>query len=345
MNEPTKTHWSRLLPPVAAVAVFAIALAALHRLTGEFHLNAILDAAGSIPAGALIAGLAFTAASYLTLTFYDVLALRHVGRLLPYNRAAATSFIAYAVGHNVGVVAFSAGAIRYRLYSLAGLSAADIGQIVAFCALTFDLGAGLLIGVSLVAEAGHAASLLHASAALAIAAGGVILTAVAAYLVLTAWRREPITIRGWSVPLPAFTTTLGQLSISVADLVLACAALYVLLPPDAGVSFVAFTGLYMVAMVAGAISTVPGGLGVFESILHAADAGRPGPRIAGRAARLSRDLLRPAVRRRHHAAHRLRALAAARARARRAFTGPGARSISSCRRRCPCSHSEPASSC
>ena len=67
--------------------------------------------------------------------------------------------------------------------------------------------------------------------------------------------------------MPAFTTTLGQLSISVADLVLACAALYVLLPPDAGVSFVAFTGLYMVAMVAGAISTVPGGLGVFESIL------------------------------------------------------------------------------
>ncbi len=267
MSDDTRSGWSRLLPAVAAAAVFIIALTALYRLSGEFDLDEILAAARNIPARALVAGLAFTVASYVALTLYDVLALRHVGRSLPYRRAAATSFVAYAVGHNVGVVAFSAGAIRYRLYSLAGLSATDIGQIVACCAVTFNLGAGLLIGISLVAEAGHAASLLHASPALAIGSGSAILLALTAYLALTAWRREPLTLGRWTMPLPAFKTTLGQLTVSVADLILACAALYVLLPPDAGVSFVAFTGLYMVALVAGAISTVPGGLGVFESLL------------------------------------------------------------------------------
>ena len=50
------------------------------------------------------------------------------------------------------------------------------------------------------------------------------------------------------------------------DLCLAAAALYVLLPDKAGLSFFGFLPLFCVAIVAG-ISHVPGGLGVFEAVI------------------------------------------------------------------------------
>ena len=48
-----------------------------------------------------------------------------------------------------------------------------------------------------------------------------------------------------------------------------CAAsvLYVLLPPQAAIGFSAFAGVYLIALAAGAVSNVPGGIGVFEFVL------------------------------------------------------------------------------
>ena len=68
----------------------------------------------------IIAG-AFVGAGYLTLTFYDLFALRTIGRTeIPYRIAALAGFTSYAIGHNVGASVFSGGAVRYRIYS-AGL--------------------------------------------------------------------------------------------------------------------------------------------------------------------------------------------------------------------------------
>jgi phosphatidylglycerol lysyltransferase len=44
----------------------------------------------------------------LLLTLYDVLALRHVGRTLPYGRVALASFTAYAFSHALGFAISSA---------------------------------------------------------------------------------------------------------------------------------------------------------------------------------------------------------------------------------------------
>ncbi len=76
-----------------------------------------------------IAGL-FVAAGYLTLTFYDLFALRTIGRFeVPYRIAALGSFTSYAIGHNVGASVFSGGAVRYRIYSAWGLSVIEVTKI------------------------------------------------------------------------------------------------------------------------------------------------------------------------------------------------------------------------
>ncbi len=274
-------HLIRLAPAVASLAIFAIALFALHELTAQFKLHDVLAAMAATPARAIAAAAVFTTASYCTLTLYDVLALRHVGRRLPYGRVALTSFVAYAIGHNVGVVAFSSGAIRYRLYSLAGLDAAEIAQIVLFCAMTFQLGAGVLAGVSLIGESGQAASLLHASPAVAVALGVTLLLAATAWMVFISLRRAPLVFASWQLTLPGPVTALAQAAVAIADLVLAGSVLFMLLPEGSPVSLVGFLGLYVVAVVAGALSTVPGGLGVFESALLLLLPGVPAQSLLG----------------------------------------------------------------
>jgi phosphatidylglycerol lysyltransferase len=55
--------------------------------------------------------------------------------------------------------------------------------------------------------------------------------------------------------------------VACADLLCAASVLYVLLPQQAEIGFGAFAGLYLIAIAAGVISNVPGGIGVFEAIL------------------------------------------------------------------------------
>jgi phosphatidylglycerol lysyltransferase len=271
----------RLLPAVLPVLVFSVALFALHRLAGEFHLRQVLAAFRGIEPGRVAIALLLTAGSYLALMGYERMALRYAGLKLHWRQSGLTAFIAYAVGHSVGAVALSGGAVRYRMYSPLGLSAVEIASVVAFCTLTFALGVATLAGVSLVVNAGESGSLLHAPVVLARAVGVTMLAVVGGYLLACALRRAPVTWRDWSVHLPDLRLAASQVLLSCADLVLASAALYVLLPSDTGVGYLAFAGLYMVALAAGVLSAVPGGLGVFESILVILLPGVPAPEMLG----------------------------------------------------------------
>ena len=72
----------------------------------------------------------FVAAGYFTLTFYDLFALRTIGRKdVPYRVAALAGFTSYSVGHNVGASVFTGGAVRYRIYSGWGLDAIEVAKI------------------------------------------------------------------------------------------------------------------------------------------------------------------------------------------------------------------------
>ncbi len=271
----------RYLSALVPFALFCAALVALHRLGGEFHLRDILAEFAAIEHWRILAAIALAAGSYLVLTGYERLALGYVGRTLPWSKYALTSFVSYAVGHNVGVAALSGGATRYRIYTPLGFGAAEIARIVAFCTITFALGATTLAGVSLIANAGEASSLLHSTTQLSVTLGVLALCTVAAYLLACTLRRAPFEWRGVSVQLPTLGTALCQLVLAAADLALASAALFVLLPASADVSYLAFAGLYMVALAASLLSLVPGGLGVFESIVVLLLPGVPAPQMLG----------------------------------------------------------------
>jgi phosphatidylglycerol lysyltransferase len=279
--DPGNRRLRRFPAALLPVAVFALALVALHRLGGEFHLRDVLAEFAAIPAWRVGVAVLLAGSSYLALAGYERLALGHVGRSMPWRQYAVTSFVATAIGYNVGIAALTGGAVRYRLYGPLGLGAAEIARVVAFCTLTFLLGVATLAGASFLVHAGEAATLLHASAGISRTLGIALLALVLAYLVACALRRRPVTWRGWSVPLPTLRLAAAQVAVACADLLVACGCLYVLLPASADVPFTVFAGLYMVALAAGMASAVPGGLGVIESILVLLMPTVPAPQMLG----------------------------------------------------------------
>jgi phosphatidylglycerol lysyltransferase len=69
------------------------------------------------------------------------------------------------------------------------------------------------------------------------------------------------------IPVPKPRVAFAQIGISCVDMLCATSVLYVLLPREAAIGFFAFAGVYLLALAAGAISNVPGGIGVFEFVL------------------------------------------------------------------------------
>ncbi len=247
--------------------MFLLALLWLHHLLGQYHWRDILAHVHAISNEKLLRAALLTCAGYGCLTLYDAIAVRFAGARAPYPRVALISFMAYAVGHNVGLNTFSGGAIRFRAYSALGLSAKQIATIVAFCTFTFFLGAGFLLGLSLVSNAGISGSALHVHAWLAILVGALLLCLVATYLWMVCTRHAPLKLGRVEIPVPKPQIAFAQLGIGCIDLLCAAGVLYVLLPPRTEIGFVAFAGVYLIALAAGAISNVPGGIGVFEFVL------------------------------------------------------------------------------
>ena len=250
-----------------ALVVFVIAVIAVDRVLGRYHWAEVADHLYAISPRVLLTAAALTVGSYLVLTLYDLLGVRNAGGTLPWRTVATASFTAYAVAHNVGFAALSGGSIRYRIYSAAGLSGLQIAQVIAFCTATFALGSALLCGISLTLRAEQAGQLLHVGSGLARAAGVLLIVLVVAYVATGAVRRKPIRFRGALIQLPGPGMSLLQVLVACLDLGLAAGVLYALMPAGSTDGYIGFVIIYLLATAAGLVSSVPGGLGVFESVL------------------------------------------------------------------------------
>lgn len=254
------------LGPMFGVALFTAALWALHRQLAQYHYRDVLRSLSSIPGLDLAAALAFTVLDYLTLTGYDVLALRYVGKPLAYRRTALASFVAYAFSHSLGFTLFTGAPVRFRLYTAWGLSAVEVTQVVVFGAATFWLGFAAMGGAAFVLEPLVLPASLHLPWLSARLLGALLLGLAAAYLALSLRAAKQVRVGDWDLSLPTGRLALAQLAVASADWALAAGVLYSLLPASAP-SYPAFLGMFLLAQVAGVASQVPGGLGVFEGAL------------------------------------------------------------------------------
>jgi phosphatidylglycerol lysyltransferase len=252
--------------PYLVLVLLVLALWCVYHLLHGFHWHDLMAQIRQMPAAQIWTALLLTAASYLIMTGYDFLALRYIDHPLPYGKSALAAGLGYAFSNNVGFSMLAGASIRYRVYSLWGLSAIEITQVVIFCAVSIWLGFfGLSGTVFLMTPVGLPFG-LHMPFITTRPVGALMLIMLMLYIGLTFFFRA-VRIKGWHFSLPSWRLSVAQLTVAAADWALAGAVLYALLPAQSSIGFGRFLAIYLVAQLAGLISQVPGGLGVFESVM------------------------------------------------------------------------------
>ncbi|MBO6037345.1 MAG: UPF0104 family protein, partial [Acetobacter sp.] len=143
--------WAKHLTHFLGFALMIAALFVVQHELRHLHVKDIKHAIKAIPLTQVCAAALCTLVSYGVLFFYDKLAVIQVGYpQIPFRKTAFASFCAYVLSHNLGFSAISGAAVRYRLYRNWGVDPLAITQIIAFCSLTYLLGALSLIGGVLV---------------------------------------------------------------------------------------------------------------------------------------------------------------------------------------------------
>jgi phosphatidylglycerol lysyltransferase len=253
------------LPVVAGLVLFVVALEVLRVELRAVSWSELTAAVVGVPRGQLALAIGLTVLNYAVLTGYDQLAFAYIGKALPRARIALTSFLAYAISNNVGLAMLSGASVRYRFYTRWGVTTEELSRIVFSYSVTFWLGLFALGGLSLVVTPLPTASELPAYQLVTLA-GWLLMLVPVAYVVISILGRKPLQLWRVELPMPSSRIAAAQLALSSLDWALAGAVLYVLLPPST-LSFVAFLGLFFVAILLGMASHVPGGVGVFEGII------------------------------------------------------------------------------
>jgi glycosyltransferase 2 family protein len=261
---------SRLGVALSLTIIIAAAVV-LYRILHDIDLDELIDALEATDWRTLgIAGF-FVATGYLTLTFYDLFALRTIGRSeVPYRVAALASFTSYAVGHNVGASVFSGGAVRYRIYSAWGLSVIEVTKICFVAGLTFWLGNATVLGLGVLDAAQQATDFDQLPLWLNRVLALVILAMLGAYVAWVWVKPRVIGREGWRLALPGGPLTLVQIGIGILDLACCALAMYWLVPDEPHLGFVPVAVIFVTATLLGFASHAPGGLGVFDATMMVA---------------------------------------------------------------------------
>jgi glycosyltransferase 2 family protein len=252
--------WNRI-GLALSLAIIGTASFVLYRTLRGIDVREVILAIETTRPHKIVLATLFVAAGYFTLTFYDLFALRTVGKPhVPYRVAALAGFTSYAVGHNIG-------AVRYRTYSLYGLSAIDVAKLCFIAGLTFWLGNATVLGLGILYTPRSASAIdqlpIWFNRTLAV----VVLISLASYVAWVWQTPRRIGHSTWVVTLPNGPLTLLQIAIGITDLGFCALAMYMLLPVEPYIGFTELAVIFVSATLLGFASHSPGGLGVFDAAM------------------------------------------------------------------------------
>ncbi len=274
------TRLKTLLPALVGISLLLASLWVIHQELQNYSATEIWRNLTAIPQPQVQRAIALTWLSLLVFTGYDTLAARYIHHPLPYLKTALAAVTSIPISNSVGFALLSGSAIRYRFYAAWGLSPLQITQAIAFCNLSFWLGLFVVGGILFVWQPIALPTILHLPFATTQPIGIGFLLVIVGYLLLNglwgqSWGRSSLrdtrkgTLQGktFAIPRLPIQLCLAQILVSSLDWTLAATVFYVLLPISSPISFSAFFGIYLLAQFAGVISSVPGGLGVFETVM------------------------------------------------------------------------------
>lgn len=261
--------WQRIqqiAPSLVGLILFIFSVLAIRQELHKYGWQDILESLKTISDRRLLAALALMFINYLMLMSYDILAMIYIKGNLSFWKTGFVGFMSYAISNSVGLALLSGSAIRYRFYAHWELSNGQIAKIIAFCNLSFWLGLLAVGGVTFLFEPLQIPKVLKLPFLSVHPLGLIFLVIISAYLILSLLTHKTLQIGRLKLPHLPFRLSLAQILITAIDWGLAAAILYVVLPTNS-LSYISFFGIYLLAQIAGIISNIPGGLGVFETVI------------------------------------------------------------------------------
>lgn len=205
--------------------------------------------------------------NYCVLSFYDTLGLKLLGYRLSYRYILLTSFISYGLSQSLGFPLITGGVVRYRFYSAKDVSNYDIAKVIIFAGAMFWSGLLVLLGILACFYGNLLSDVLYLQPGIVHLFGGILVVILVGSLVISKSRSVKVTIKGLTYTFPEPKPMVFGVAVSIADWCLAAGVLYSVLPAPHSIPYVVLLGAFLFAQIAGVASHVPGGVGVFESIM------------------------------------------------------------------------------
>lgn len=265
--QPLRKSWNKISIAIGLL-VFGVAAVILYRLLQDIEPAKILEALQEKSASAIMVAVGCVAVGYLTLTAYDFFALRAIGRKdIPYRIAALASFTSYTIGHNLGATVFTAGLIRYRVYSPWKLGVLDIAKMAFITGLTFWLGNTFVLGAGMAYDPAAASAVNQLPLWINRLVGFAGLAVIIGYLIWLLPKPRMLGRSNWKITLPNSRLTFVQIAIGILDLCCSGLAMYVLMPDEPAIGFITLLVVFVTALLLGFLSHTPGSLGVIEAAM------------------------------------------------------------------------------
>src|ERR1039458_1385343 len=222
-----------------SITVIGIACYVLYHMLRGIDVDEVVEAIKQTEARQIALAALFVAAGYFTLTFYDLFAVRAIGR----------------------------ADMPYRIYSAWGLNAIDVAKICFLAGLTFWLGNAAVLGLGIACHPEAAAAIDQLPPWLNRLVAFAIILALLVYVVWVSIQPRSVGRGPWTVGLPGGSLTLLQIAIGIVDLGFCALAMYVLVPDEPNLGFVVVAVIFVSATLLGFASHSPGGLGVFDAAM------------------------------------------------------------------------------
>ena len=255
---------------IIALAVFVMAIFVLRHEARGHSMQDVIIALGQLSRLRLALAFCLTTAYYIVLTTYDALAFRFIKHKLPYLDVALASFIGHAFSNSLGFAPITSGSLRFRIYSQKGVTPMQILNVIAFTSITFWLGFLTVATALFLIAPPVIPSSFNIPFETARPLGFLFLLAIILWLGWSTLRhRKEFTLCGHTFCFPPLRISLLQMGLASLEWLFSAGIVFTLIPSSGNVPYHAFLGVFLLAQIAGLISQIPGGLGVFESIVLA----------------------------------------------------------------------------
>lgn len=208
-----------------------------------------------------------TSISYLALISYDLAALWKIGINLPLRIVFLASFSSFSLSFNLGFPIITGIGLRMHIYGREAITAAHIAHLSIINGITFWLGICISLAICLINSSDSLTLADSLPKHIHIFAGIILTVLLVFYYFWFSIRNRMVSFKDTFFFFPEAKITIAQCFIGTSEVFAASAALYVLLPHNSAYNYMDFTILYIVSCVAGIISHVPGGIGVFETVM------------------------------------------------------------------------------